>query len=139
VLVSVARADGVATDKFVLSDGSSAVTAGLNEWFLADSHAIARQPDGSCLLTFPMRFDGGFLNFGMRITASGDDSSIRFGCLGVLVYPKQPDPGYGEAVCQSVGGSILVNVYTNQFSDPFFSVSNGVLTFIPGVYEQFQP
>ena len=27
VLVSVARTDGVATDKFVLSDGSSAVTA----------------------------------------------------------------------------------------------------------------
>jgi hypothetical protein len=48
-----------------------------------------------------MRFDGGFLNFGMR-----------------LVYPKQPDPGYGEAVCQSVGGSMS-----------FFSVSNGVLTF----------
>jgi hypothetical protein len=65
-----------------------------------------------------MRLDGGFLNFGMRITASGDDSSVRFGCLGVLVYPKQPDPGYGEAVCQSVGGSIS-----------FFSVSNGVLTF----------
>ena len=41
VLVSVARADGVATDKLVLSDGSSAVTAGLNEWFLAGSQAIA--------------------------------------------------------------------------------------------------
>jgi len=84
VLVSVARADGVATNKLVLSDGSSAVTAGLNGWFLAGSQAIARH-DGSYLLTFPMRFDGGFLNFGMRITASGDDSSIRFGCLGVLV------------------------------------------------------
>jgi hypothetical protein len=57
----------------------------------------------------------------------------------VLVYPRKPDPGYGEAVCQSVGGSIYVNVYTDQFSDPFFSVSNGVPTFIPGVYEQFQP
>jgi hypothetical protein len=32
-----------------------------------------------------------------------------------------------------------VNVYTDQFSDPFFSVGNGVLTVIPGVYEQFQP
>ena len=42
VLVSVARADGVATDKLVLSDGSSAVTAGLNEWFLAGSQAIAQ-------------------------------------------------------------------------------------------------
>jgi hypothetical protein len=41
VLVSVARADGVATDKLVLSDGSFAVTAGLNEWFLAGSQAIA--------------------------------------------------------------------------------------------------
>ena len=64
----------------------------------------------------------------MRVTASGDVLSIRFGCLGVLVYPKQPDPGYGEAVCQSVGGSIS-----------FSSASNGVLTFIPGVYQQFQP
>jgi hypothetical protein len=88
-----------------------------------DSHAIARQPDGSYLLTFPMRFDGGFLNFGMRITALGDDSSIRFGCLGVLVYPKQPDPGYGEAVCQSVGGSIYVNVYTNQFPTRFLALA----------------
>jgi hypothetical protein len=54
----------------------------------------------------------------------------------VLVNPKQPDPGYGEAV---VGGSIYVTVDTDQSSDPFFSVSNGVLTFIPGVDEQFQP
>ena len=49
--------------------------------------------DGSYLLTFPMRFDGDFRNFGMRITASGDDSSIRFGCLDVPVYPKQPGSG----------------------------------------------
>jgi hypothetical protein len=35
------REDGVATDKLVLRDGSSAVTAGLNEWFLAGSQAIA--------------------------------------------------------------------------------------------------
>jgi hypothetical protein len=42
VLVSVARADGVATDKLILSDGFSAVTAGLNEWFLAGSQAIVQ-------------------------------------------------------------------------------------------------
>jgi hypothetical protein len=65
---------------------------------------VIEQPHAWYLLTFPVRFDEGFLNFGMRITASGDVLSIRFGCLGVLVYPKQPDPGYGEAVCQSVGG-----------------------------------
>jgi hypothetical protein len=81
VLVSVAKADGVETDKFVLSDGSHAVMFGLNQWFLASSQAIAPQPDGSYLLTFPMRFADGFLNFGMQTAASGDDSSIRFGCL----------------------------------------------------------
>jgi hypothetical protein len=139
VLVSVAKADGVETDKFVLSDGSSAVMFGLNEWFLASSQAIAPQSDGTYLLTFPMRFAQGFLNFGTQIATAADDSSIRFGCLDVLVYPNQPDPGYGEAVCQSVGGTHDVQVYTDQFPAPFFSVNNGVVTFIPGVYEQFQP
>jgi hypothetical protein len=111
-MVSAAMADGVATDEFVLSDGSSAVTLGLNEWFLPGSQAVAPQPDGSYLLTFPMRFADGFLNFGMLVAASGDDSSIRFGCLDVLVYPRDPDPGYGEAVCQSVGGTLTVHEYT---------------------------
>jgi hypothetical protein len=124
VLVSVAKADGVPTvDQFVLSDGSSAVMFGLNQWFLSGSQTIAAQPGGSYLLTFPMRFADGFLNFGMQITASGNDSSIRFGCLDVLVYPEDPDPGYGEAVCQSVGGTRNVQDYTDQFSDSFFSVS----------------
>jgi hypothetical protein len=139
VLVSVAKADGVATDKFVLSDGSSAVMFGLNEWFLPGSQATAPQPDGSYLFTFPIRFADGLLNFGMQISTVGDDSSIRFGCLDVLAYPDEPDPGYGEAVCQSVGGTYTIQVYTDQFSHPFFGVSNGVVTFIPGVYEQFQP
>jgi hypothetical protein len=140
LLVSVAKADGVPTvDQFVLSDGSSAVTFGLNQWFLSGSQTIAAQPDGSYLLTFPMRFADGFLNFGMQISESGNDSSIRFGCMDVLVYPEEPDPGYGEAVCQSVGGTLNVQVYTDQFSNSFFSVNNGVVTFIPGVYEQFQP
>ena len=70
----------------------------------------------------------------MKITASGNDDSIRFGCLDVLVYPEDPDPGYGEAVCQSVGGTHNVQVYTDQFSEPFFSLNDGVVTFIPGVY-----
>ena len=132
---SVAKADGVPTvDQFVLSDGSSAVMFGLNQWFLSGSQTIAAQPDGSFLLTFPIRFAHGLLNFGMKITASGNDDSIRFGCFDVLVYPEDPDPGYGEAVCQSVGGTHNVQVYTDQFSEPFFSVNDGVVTFIPGVY-----
>jgi hypothetical protein len=140
LLVSVAQADGLPTvDQFVLSDGSSAVMFGLNQWFLSGTQTIAAQPDGSYLLTFPMRFADGFLDFGMQITTSGNDSSIRFGCLDVLVYPEDPDPGYGESVCQSVGGTDNVQVYTDQFSDSFFSVTNGVVTFIPGVFEQFQP
>jgi len=40
-----------------------------------------------------MRFDGGFLNFGMRIIASGDDASIRFGCLGVPVSTPELSAG----------------------------------------------
>ncbi len=40
VPVSAAKADGVETDKFVLSDGSSAVMFGLNEWLLASSEHV---------------------------------------------------------------------------------------------------
>jgi hypothetical protein len=85
---------------------------------------VIEQPHAWYLLTFPVRFDVGFLNFGMRITAL----SIRFGCLGVLVYPKQPRSRLRRS-----------RLPVGRWLHLVFSPSNGVLAFIPGVYQQFQP
>ena len=144
----MAKADDVGTVQLVLNDGSSAASFfGLNSVTLPITSFVSTLSDGSYFFQWSNGIatdDTGVFSVGMWVAPQGTGESIRIACLGVLAEPRDPDPGSGEAACQSVGGTLSVDVYTDVFSKPFFTVTDtllggGLVTFLPGTYEDFQP